>query len=47
MTMIAKGDEIPWRNELRTVQYGVFTLGRVSDTIRTEAQTLGIRLWEL
>ena len=42
-----KVEEIPWRKELRTVQYGVFTLGRVSDTIRTEAQTLGIRLWEL
>ena len=47
MTMIAKGEEIPRRNELRTVQDGVFTRGRVSDTIRADAQTPGIRLREL
>jgi len=42
-----KVEQVPWRRGIRELHYGVFTVGRVSPTIREEASALRIRLWEL
>ncbi len=43
----AKADKVPWRGSVRHIHYGVFTLGQVSPTIREEARSLNVTLWEL
>ncbi|MBI4609233.1 MAG: ATP-binding protein [Candidatus Rokubacteria bacterium] len=45
--LLAKTEQVPWRQAARRVHSGVFTVGRVSPTIRDEARALNIALWEL
>lgn len=46
-TLHKKVEQVPWWRSVRIVHYGVFTVGRVSPTIRDEARALKITLWEL
>ena len=42
-----KAAQVPWARAVKKAHYGVFTIGRVSPTIRAEAKALDITLWEL
>ncbi len=43
----ARAALVPWRDAVEEAHYGVFTIGRVSETIRDEARRLDIALREL
>ena len=42
-----KAAQVPWARAVKKAHDGVFTIGRVSPTIRAEAKALDIALWEL
>ena len=42
-----KAAQVPWARAGKKAHYGIFTIGRVSPTIRAEAKALDITLWEL